>query len=261
MLLFSLFISTNMVQCIPFAHVYQRTVIISAATSRLAGRFQCLLETELRFRVQESAPSGMSWSSGQCPFFYTSHYTPSLSANTTGLSAADAVTPIPLGATGMGTDASQVSITVQDARLGLFPAQTLAVSNSTVQFATGPQVYGNRKQMAINVAGLGDAMVTQPGGPLLPEISVCHAHFHVCPDFAVAEAEVSLFFSLPQRAFCVMLGDITELLMPRAPVLEFLIGRQCVLPGFAVRCSGNMAQPADPVQELAGWQRSGHAAY
>jgi hypothetical protein len=114
----------------------------------------------------------MAWAADQCPFYYSSHYTPTLTANITGLAAFNATAPLRLGTTGLGSDASRVAISVLDEKLGEFPATVTAVSTSGMDFQAGVQVFGSAKKLRVRAEGLGDAMVAQAGGPMLPTINV-----------------------------------------------------------------------------------------
>ena len=115
----------------------------------------------------------MSWQTGQCPFYYTSHYTPTLTRGTIGLKAENATAPVVLGATGLGDDSTSVAVEIVDERLGYATANVVSANASAVVFATGPQPWGSSKELSVRAAGLGDAMVTQAGADMLPTIQVC----------------------------------------------------------------------------------------
>ena len=114
----------------------------------------------------------MTWQAGVCPFYYSSHYTPTLTNGTQSLTAASANMSIVLGATGLGADATKVSVTVLDEKLGACPADVVAVNASQLEFKPGVQTYGQRQRLVVDADGLGDAMVTEDNGPLEPQIKV-----------------------------------------------------------------------------------------
>lgn len=114
----------------------------------------------------------MTWQAGVCPFYYTSHYTPALTSGTRDLAAVSPNVTITLGATGLGSDASNVEITVLDDKLGPYPAIVVATNDSHVEFQPSVQTYGRSKEMVVHAVGLGNALVAEADGPLLPEIQV-----------------------------------------------------------------------------------------
>jgi hypothetical protein len=128
---------------------------------------------QLALSLQEPAPAQLTWKANNCAFFYSSHFTPTLTGGTTNLQALNMSHPISISASGLGNDSTSISVSVHNERLGRFPATVTAVAASGLTFTPGPQAYGSAQKLRVHVAGLGDSLVTESGAPIIPVIKVC----------------------------------------------------------------------------------------
>lgn len=113
----------------------------------------------------------MTWQDGSCVYFASSLFTPTLSGGLAGLRADNATHVLALSGTGFGTDAGSVNITIGDRAVNA-SVLALEAADTSMTFAPGPQLVGDKRDISVVVAPYGAPLVTEPDVALRPTIKV-----------------------------------------------------------------------------------------